>query len=526
MVISVPSQTTEDDRLALQAHLDEGKTASERNALGQFATPTQLAREILTYARQSLPAEVPIRFLDPALGTGSFYSALLAEFPSERVTQALGFEIDPYYGEPARCLWADSGLEMRIADFTRAKPADGDRVNLLICNPPYVRHHHIAAADKHRLAVITRLASGMKLSGLAGLYSYFLGLAHPWMAEGALAGWLIPSEFMDVNYGREVKRYLLERVSLRHIHRFDPQDAQFDDALVSSAVIWFTNERPKGDHDITVSYGGSLLQPNASTTLRRSQLAEMAKWTRVCKPASRPFVDGSRRPRVGDLFEIRRGIATGANNFFVLTAEQIEQQNLPRELFRPILPAPRYLKVNEVLTDDDGLPRLEQQLFLLDCALPERNIEVTYPALWRYLQRGIANGVSDGYLARHRSPWYTQERRPAAPLLCTYMGRQNTRAGKPFRFILNHSQATAANVYLMLYPKPTLAALVRGEPSLLRSIWEQLNALDNDQLIAEGRVYGGGLHKLEPRELANVRLEIDLERLAPLLMRWQQPTLV
>ena len=43
----------------------------------------------------------------------------------------------------------------------------------------------------------------MKLSGLAGLYAYFIGLTHPWMEPGALAGWLIPSEFMDVNYGKE-----------------------------------------------------------------------------------------------------------------------------------------------------------------------------------------------------------------------------------------------------------------------------------------------------------------------------------
>lgn len=59
------------------------------------------------------------------------------------------------------------------------------------------------------------------------------------MAEGGVAGWLVPSEFMDVNYGKGVKYYLLSRVTLLHIHRFDPNDVQFADALVSSAVVWF-----------------------------------------------------------------------------------------------------------------------------------------------------------------------------------------------------------------------------------------------------------------------------------------------
>ena len=55
------------------------------------------------------------------------------------------------------------------------------------------------------------------------------------MADDGLAAWLIPSEFMDVNYGRAIKEYLLNQVTLLRIHRFDPSDVQFNDALVSSA---------------------------------------------------------------------------------------------------------------------------------------------------------------------------------------------------------------------------------------------------------------------------------------------------
>ena len=38
----------------------------------------------------------------------------------------------------------------------------------------------------------------------------------------------------------------------------------------------------------------------------------------------------------------------------------------------------------------------------------------------------------------------------------------------------------------------------------MREIWEYLNSLNPDTLLSEGRVYGGGLHKLEPKELGNV----------------------
>jgi hypothetical protein len=71
-----------------------------------------------------------------------------------------------------------------------------------------------------------------------------------------------------------------------------------------------------------------------------------------------------------------------------------------------------------------------------------------------------------------------------------------------FRFILNRSRAVAANVYLMLYPKGALATILRDRPDVLRTVWSTLNAMPRDVLLGVGRVYGGGLHKIEPKELA------------------------
>ena len=248
-------------RLEIQAELDAAKDQAERNRMGQFATPTELAVEILRYAKRELDGET-IRFIDPAIGTGSFYSALLNVFPADRLKGAVGYEVDPHYGEPAVALWRDTGLDVRMEDFTQAAPAEvADGFNLLICNPPYVRHHHIGGDDKHRMKALTREACGIDMNGLAGLYCYFLGLSHRWMADGGLAGWLVPSEFMGVNYGEPIKRYLLDRVTLLHIHRFDPNEVQFGDALVSSSVVWFTNKKPPNGHRVRMTYGGSLLRP-------------------------------------------------------------------------------------------------------------------------------------------------------------------------------------------------------------------------------------------------------------------------
>ena len=271
----------EQRRLALQGDLDAGKDQAERNRMGQFATPTGLAEDILRYARRQLANSGNVRFLDPAIGTGSFYSALIGAFPKACIDTAAGYEIDPHYGLPAARLWGNTRLDLHLEDFTRARaPVDSAKFNLLICNPPYVRHHHLPNAEKQRLKADARASCGVDFNGLAGLYCYFLGLSHSWMADGCLAGWLIPSEFMDVNYGISLKRYLLDMVTLLHIHRFDPNDVQFGDALVSSAVVWFRKEAPPEGHEVRFTYGGSLVKPKLERSVAIETLRRSPKWTR------------------------------------------------------------------------------------------------------------------------------------------------------------------------------------------------------------------------------------------------------
>lgn len=486
-------------RLSVQANLDICKTALERNKLGQFATPTLLAREMLAYGLGLMPEGQKVNFLDPAIGTGSFYSALLETIGNRPVVTAKGYEIDPHYSEPARKLWDGHGLHIELADFTQAKPPSSG-FNLLICNPPYVRHHHLDVNEKRRLQIESKIATGIKLSGLAGLYCHFLALAHRWMSEGGIAGWLIPSEFMDVNYGRELKHYLLEDVMLIRIHRFDPNNVQFDDALVSSAVVWLKKAKPSVGHVVEFTYGGTHTVPAMSRSITVGDLTNEAKWTRFPKQEVRAAVA---TPILSDLFDIKRGIATGCNEFFILSRKKVQELSLPMECFRPILPSPRYISIDEIDADDQGNPLLPKALFLLDCRLPEQVVKERYPTLWRYLESGREE-VAFRHLCKSRRTWYWQEERQIAPFVCTYMGRGNSHTGRPFRFLLNHSRAIAANTYLMLYPKPHIARLIGEDSKLLKLVWKGLNAISSESLITEGRVYGGGLHKIEPKELAKL----------------------
>jgi hypothetical protein len=367
----------------------------------------------------------------------------------------------------------------------------------------------LGAEEKDRLKARVAQRLHLDISGLAGLYCYFLLLCHDWMEEQGLAIWLIPSEFMDVNYGVTLRRYLTENVTLLHIHRFCPTDVQFADALVSSAVVVFRKSPPPAGHAARFSFAGPIERPKAEGQVLIETLRLSRKWTQF--PGTAMASDSG--ATLGDIFSIKRGLATGSNGFFLLTEDQIKIWHIPRQFTKPILPGPRHLTSDVIDALSNGAPDVSPRLYLLDCNEPEERIQSAWPKFYEYLQSGKEQKIDQAYLTSRRTPWYSQERRPPAPFLCTYMGR--SRNGKhPFRFIWNRSQATAHNVYLMLYPTGLLRAALNERPGLQVHVFEALQHITPAQLVSEGRVYGGGLHKVEPRELAQIpaRLVLDSVR--------------
>ncbi|MCO4771269.1 MAG: methyltransferase, partial [Deltaproteobacteria bacterium] len=158
-----------------EAHL-AAVPASERHAVGQYFTPFPLIELVLDLCgAQTAPTVV-----DPACGSGRFLMSARSRWPKAKL---LGWDIDP-----AAVALAEenlSGAKLSVGSFLDAPP---EPVDLLIGNPPYVRQR------------------GAKRD----LYVDFLDASPAWLKDGGRVALVLSAAWLDVGYGRDVRRRLLE----------------------------------------------------------------------------------------------------------------------------------------------------------------------------------------------------------------------------------------------------------------------------------------------------------------------------
>ena len=503
-VVSASDQEAE--RFRRQKEVDASKSLPERNVNGQYSTPFELAHVMVGQAlrdRHWQSGDGAVHVFEPACGSGVFLSALLA-IPHAPAFLFTGVERDPDYADICKSVFASKKVRIVEGDFfivseTEAFQASAD---VLVANPPYVRHHHLAFEDKLRLQSRVLRELGIQISGLSGLYVYFILLADRLLRAGAVASWLIPGEFLYTNYGKALREYLLKRVTLLRLHTFASEDVQFDDALVSSCIVTYRKAPPPADAEFEVTegrYGAS----GFGRKWRCAELSSFSKW--VFKEQSE--TGKSQGVTVGDLFRVTRGIATGNNGFFVLDEEHVSMAGIERDALTPLLPGPRFLRDAVIDADDQGEPQIEKRRYLLSLDAQPEEVERRYPRAYQYLREGERAGVPSGGLCKMRKLWYQQEKREPPQYLVSYMGRANPVTGQSVRFFLNRSKGIATNGFICLYPRPFLVDLLSGRPDRETELLACLNAVPPGHVDAAGRQYGGGLKKIEPRELSVMTVE-------------------
>lgn len=499
------------------------KTSSHwRKQFGQVFTPPIIARLMIHWICDRVKAG---RILDPALGLGIFFRelALLNNSSSSQTTvpsstyQCIGYEIDPSLSELLNEIITTGQIPFTyyLEDFLLteiSEPFDG-----IVCNPPYIHFQDY----KHSLTLIQEFNQryGLEMNGFSNIYVLFLIKALHLLKPGGRAAFIIPSEFLNADYGISIKECLLRSGALRKLIIFDPTIQLFPGFLTTSAILLFEREQVSSNTDqaesslldiLTVSklddleavdhylFTGGISPELKLRSYSYDQLNPGVKWKQYYsemkihlhlegKPHLVPFQQFA---------NTRRGIATGANEFFTLSLDDLNRYKIKREYVSPCLS--RASQAQYALFGEREFTELAmagKKVFLLNVCSAEADESVQ-----AYLRFGEEQGYHTRYLTRNRQPWYSMEPVRPADLLVKTFGRMGA------FFIENQSKALHLTCFHGVYFNPL------GEQYKEAIFLYLLTDLAREIFEGQKREYGSGLGKFEPNDIKHAKV-LDFTRI-------------
>lgn len=469
---------------AAQTVYCETRNRADRKAAGQFFTPRWIASGMARWVVACKPEHI----LDPAVGFGILLDECRRHGYAGRL---VGYDIDAaIITEWAHGLEDDLNADIRHQDFLTTKFAP---IAAAIVNPPYNRFQNRALSEFLH-AEISQVV-GLAASGFTNQYALFMYLVVSRLKPGGRAAFIVPSEFLATGYGEQVKAFICRNRRLSRLVLFDTAERIFPDAATTACVmlfdgapcdhlhVWHLPGETEATQFHALCEGKALPTPHAC--IDYDQLNPQTNWQGL------GLGDHSHDGMVAltAFGDVKRGIATGANEFFVLKPSEAQNQSLAgANLVDCIASA---ASAPSLIYDDAQFNRLRAQdkpCYLFN------GLGFDADSAQRYVRFGEEIGVDQRYLTRMRKPWYRLESRRPAALLLAVFGRDG------FRVCLNRTQAVNLTAFHGFYPHADMTQWVP-------LIWLYLQSpMARARYVTQQRAYGDGLKKLEPGDWSKLQV--------------------
>ncbi len=451
-----------------------------RRAVGAFYTPKGIVEPMVRWALDREPQ----RLIDPGCGSGRFAAAAVRRSPEIAV---VAIDVDPLATLLTRATLAVLGARncvVLLRNFTAFGLPRLSGRSAWVGNPPYVRHHELTSATKAR-AVKTAATLGHRASALAGLHVHFFLHSARLASPGDLLCFITASEWLGVGYGQVIRDLFLNGLGGVSLHVIDPHAAAFEDAQTTAVITCAEfGRQPSSVRLQQVDSVQELSNLSGGVTLERRRLEATRRWTPLLR-LDQTATSDSLVP-LSTIARVSRGVATGANSFFVLSRRRARELGVEQWCRSAITRAEEILDSGGVVRDNPA------RKVLLD--LP-KDIDLSkYPAVAAYLRYGEREGVNRRYLCTHRRPWWYVGRQDPPAIMASYMARQAP------AFAFNPDGLVFVNVAHGVWPHQPLTE------HQLSALVQRLNAA-RQSFIGFGRTYQGGLEKFEPKEMEALMVE-------------------
>lgn len=442
-----------------------------RKSLCQFFTHPRVAGFMSNWVLQSGLQDL----YDPAYGLGAFR-------PKTKDIEFSASEVDPIILGHSNKESCGESISIRQENYLTAW---GRKHGNIVCNPPYMRFQKFL--DRNSVFASFQDKLHIRLSGYTNTASAFLVKSLSELDERGRLAYIMPLEFLNTGYGAIVKKLLLKGHHLVAIVSLECERDIFPDATTSVGLVLYDSAK----HYDKVNFYSlsniddletfSSLQPTSAIPVE--ELNPEAKWLPYLQTVKVTF-DANQMVPLVNYGRFSRGIATGANEYFVLTPSKAQSLGLHQNDY--VCCISRSSQISHAMftkRDVDDLLHKDAPLLLFSSNGSASD------AAKRYIQDGEAHGYHERFLTKNRNPWYKTERRNPAPLLLGVFSRGG------YKIIRNKSEALNLTCYHGF--QPDLFGIQYLEHLFLYFLSETGMEITSLSI----RKYGDSLDKFEPNDL-------------------------
>lgn len=199
---------------------------SHKKNMGQFFTPEDIAEWMLRWVLNNNETN---EVLDPSWGLGVFHHQLKK---TDKEIFFTGYDID----EKILSYRHQGFYDLHIEDFIQAKITQ--KYKAIICNPPYLNFRKYEA--RKQVEYINETCN-INLKKSCNLCVLFLIKSISLLAEDGKCCFIMPVEFLNSDYGVEVKRHLVQNKYIHSIYKFNSN--VFSGVNTTAVIICCTNSQ-------------------------------------------------------------------------------------------------------------------------------------------------------------------------------------------------------------------------------------------------------------------------------------------
>lgn len=485
---------------------------SKKRELGAYYTPPELSQVLTDWAIMHSDEEI----LEPSFGGCGFFDSSIKTLRrlgcNSPEKQLHGVDIDKHafsilsekFGH-----MIDTSKRFIQKDFIAVQSSDFlvSQFDVVLGNPPYVSMHNMTKKQRDTCELVLRDSpfSGPTIGSNASLWAFFLLHSLSFIKQGGRVAWVLPSSLLHADYAKKLLeihcRHFQNTKVLKLAERFFKEEGAKETSVILIAEGF--SAEPIEDTLFSVASVDNVVELKLAieSELQATEFGvngyKLDLISKEAKEAYFELTDSEAAKPLGHFADIKIGMVTGANKYFILDKKTVEKFGLPENVLQPAIG--KFSLFSGITHDMRKHKKLQRDGYRAYLVCPtEDHMQDSDNTVSSYLNQITLQEREANKTFAKRPHWFA----PGygidgiiADCFLSYMIHLGP------RMVVNLAKLNCTNsIHKVLFREKTSSRVKQAFATTLLSTYSQFSA------EIEGRAYSSGVLKIEPTAGKNIKV--------------------